>query len=165
MKKYIWIPALLLLFIIAMNSVHAQNADTSTAYFPAEYAAEYEKAAATLYAHTPGAVIDYAVRERDDGRYEWDLFFTCNGQLGVAEVIEFDFSVRRVKLYDMSEETLSASQAVAMLAQQKGNVQIIDLELDWDDSRLQYEGEAMLNEKRYEFELSATGAIREWERD
>lgn len=165
MKKTFWLLALLMALVLPMQNVLAEEAVEPTPYFPAEYAAEFEQASAALQAHLPGALVDFAVRERDDGRYEWDLFFVLDGQLGEVEILEGDFAIRRVRLYDMPEGGLTALQAIAVLAQEKGELLVTDLELDLDDGRLRYEGEAMLGERHYEFEISATGSIIEWEYD
>ena len=130
-----------------------------------EFADEYQLALAALEAHTPGAVVDYAVRERDDGRYEWDLFFTLNGQLGQAEIEEENYLVRRVRLFEMQPDSLTTADVMAVLVQEKGELVLLDLELDLDDGRLRYEGEAMQGEKRYEFEISVNGRMIDWERD
>ena len=43
---------------------------------------------------------------------------------------------------------------------------IIELELDWDDGRVYYEGEAVDSKYEYEFEIDGyTGALVNWERD
>ena len=52
-----------------------------------------------------------------------------------------------------------------MQVMEQGDLQIVDLELDRDNGRLRYEGEATLDGKRYEFEISVAGEIIEWERD
>lgn len=165
MKKLFPILAFLMMLVLPMHGVFADDMPAATVEYPAEYAAEFEAASAALQTHSPGAAVDYAVRERDDGRWEWDLFFTLDGKLGEAEINEADYAVRRVRLYDMPEGGLTALQAVEVLRQQKGDVQITDLELDPDDGRLCYEGEAVLNGKRYEFTISVTGNILEWEHD
>ena len=130
-----------------------------------EYTVEKENALAALKVSLPEAVVDYAVRDRDDGRYEWDIFFTQGGQLGVCEVLESSNEIRRVTLYEKPEGALKASEVITLLKQKKGELVITDLDLDRDDGRLCYEGEAELNGKRYEFEMSVTGDIVEWERD
>jgi len=165
MKKRNWLLSLALMVVLLLPAqvVHAEEG-VKVQVAP-EYLAEYEQAAAAFLAHTPGAVIDYAVRERDDGRYEWDLFFTLNGQTGECEVAGSPLKVRSVVLRDMPENALTASQVMQKLAQEKGNVQILDLELDRDDGRLCYEGEALLENKRYEFTVSVFGDILEWKRD
>ena len=130
-----------------------------------DFAAERSNALAAVKVSLPDAVVDYAVRERDDGRYEWDIFFTQGNQLGEVEVLESSNEIRRVTLYEKPEGALKVSEAMALLAQKKGNVVIIDLELDREGKGLRYEGEAELDGKRYEFEMSASGEIIEWERD
>ena len=130
-----------------------------------DFAKEKENALAALKVSMPEAVVDYAVRDRDDGRYEWDLFFEVNGQLGECEVREDNNEIRKVTLYEKPEGALKASEAMALLAEKKGEIVIIDLELDREGKGLRYEGEAELGGKRYDFEMSITGEIIEWERD
>jgi len=130
-----------------------------------EFEAEKNNALAAVKVSLPDAVVDYAVRERDDGRYEWDVFFTQGDQLGEVEVLESSNEIRRVTLYDKPEGALTAGEAMALLAEKKGALTVIDLELERDNGRLRYEGEAELDGKRYEFEMSASGDLIEWERD
>lgn len=163
MKKLLSVLILLTLLMLPMHNTYAE--EVLTPYYPSEHAAAFEKAAVALQTHTPGAIVDYAVRERDDGEFEWKLFFTLNGQLGEAEILEEAFSVRRVRLYDMPEGSLTAFQTMNKLMQEKGILTIVDLELDNEKGRIYYEGEAMLDALRYEFEISVTGEIIEWERD
>ena len=165
MKTFFRLLALLMILALPTPGAFADVASVVTVEYPAEYTIQFEAASAALQLHSPGAEVDFAVRERDDGRDEWDLFFVLDGKLGVAEIVEADSTVRRVKLFDMPEGALPAAQAVAALRQANGDVQIVDLELDKDNGHLRYEGEAMLDGKRYEFEISSTGRILEWERD
>lgn len=130
-----------------------------------EFAAEKQKALDAAKVSLPDAVVDYAVRERDDGRYEWNLFFIQGEQIGVCKVLESTNEIRRVELFKKEAGVLTASEAVAKLIEKKGAVTVTDLELGWDDDRLVYEGDAQLDGKRYEFEMKATGEIIEWERD
>lgn len=164
MKTWFWMMALVMTLALPLQGVLAEET-AALPHVPAEYAAEYERAAAALLAHTPGAQVDYAVRERDDGRYEWELFYFLDGQLGAAEIPEGTDTIRSTRQYDMPEGGLTASQAMAALAQEKGDITIVDLELERDDGRLRYEGEAELDGKRYEFEISMTGKVVEWKRD
>lgn len=154
MKEKIIIALLALLLVVTAVEAVAE-----------EYTVEKSNALAAVKVSLPDAVVDYAVRERDDGRYEWDIFFTQGNQLGEVEVLESTNEIRRVTLYDKPEGALTASEAMELLAQKKGAVTVTDLELDRDGSRLRYEGEAELSGKRYEFEMSVTGEIIEWERD
>lgn len=126
---------------------------------------EKNNALAAFKVSMPDAVVDYTVRDRDDGRYEWDIFFTQGNQLGVCEVLESNNEIRKVKLYDKTEGMLLASEAMAMLAEKKGAITVMNLDLERDDGHLRYEGDAQLDGKRYEFEMKVTGEIIEWERD
>ncbi len=154
MKKRIAIVMMALLLMITALNASAE-----------EFAAEKANAIAAVKVSMQDAVVDYAVRERDDGRYEWDLFFTQGGQLGKVEVLESSNEIRKVTLYEKPEGALTAAEAMAKLAAGKGAVTVIELDLDRDDGRLRYEGEAELDGKRYEFEMSVTGELLEWERD
>lgn len=154
MKKRIAIVVMALVLMVAAASAYAE-----------EFINEKNNALAAVKVSLPEAVIDYAVRERDDGRYEWDLFFTQGSQIGEVEVLESTNEIRKVTLYEKPEGALTASEAMALLAEKKGAIQIIDLELDRDGGSLRYEGEAELDGKRYEFEMRVTGEIIEWERD
>lgn len=143
--------------LLAAAGAYAEN--------PEAFAQQKEKAIAALMVSLPDAAVDYAVRERDDGRYEWNLFFTQNGSLGVCKVLEEKNEIRRVELYAMREGMLLASEAVAELQTIKPGAVVVDLDLDWDDGVLCYEGDARLDGKRYEFEMTAAGRMIEWERD
>ena len=153
MKKNIAIIMTVLLLVVAAHSVLAE-----------EVSAAKENAIAALKVSLPDAVVDYAVREYDDGSYEWDLFFTLGSQLGECEVLESSNEIRKVTLYEKAEGVLNAGEAMALLSQSKGALTIIELELDHEGG-LRYEGEAEQGGKRYEFEMRATGEIIEWERD
>lgn len=154
MKKIISIIMMALLLMIVAHNALAED-----------FAVQKENAIAALKVSLPEAVVDFAVRERDDGRDEWDLFFTQGNQMGEAEVLESTNEIRKVTLYEKPDGVLTAGEAMARLSQLKGNVVILDLELDRDDGGLFYEGEAELDGKRYEFEMTAAGEIIEWERD
>jgi len=166
-KTLIWVFAALMV-IMAVDMALAESAVPAAAETAAAepYAAQREAAIAAVLATMPDAEIDYAVRDRDDGRYEWDVFFRQNGVLGEAKVLENGNEVRKVELFNQSrEDSLTASAAMAKLAAEKGEMTVVDLSLDWDDGRLAYEGEAEMNGKRYEFEITVDGIIIEWERD
>lgn len=130
-----------------------------------EFATEKQNALAAFKVSMPDAVVDYTVRDRDDGRYEWDIFFTQGTQIGVCEVLESTNEIRKVKLYEKPAGALTASEAVKTLEEKKGAVTVVDLDLERDDGRLVYEGEVELDGKRYEFEMKVTGEVIEWERD
>lgn len=139
--------------------------DTLLPALAEEFATERQNALAAVRVSLPEAAIDYAVRERDDGRAVWNVFFTQGTQLGVCKVLESTNEIRRVELFEKPEGAMNAAEAMAALAQSKGEMTVTELELDWEDGELIYEGEAELNGKRYEFEISVTGEMLEWERD
>jgi len=130
-----------------------------------EFETEKNNALAAFKVSLPDAAVDYTVRERDDGRYEWNIFFTQGSQIGMCKVREEGNEIRKVELFEKKDGVLNAGEAMAKLAEKKGAITVTDLELDWDDGRLTYEGDAQLDGKRYEFEMTATGEIIEWERD
>ena len=154
------------MFSLAMVLVMALTAQAALAESAADpNAAARDKAVAAMKVSMPEAVVDYAVRERDDGRYEWELFFEVNGQLGKCEVREDNGEIRKVSLYDKPEGALKASEAMELLAQKKGAISIIELDLDREGGGLYYEGECEVGGRRYEFEMADDGSIIEWERD
>ena len=171
-KTLIWVFAALMM-IMAVEMAFAESAVPAAeeAVIPEAaaadpYAAERERVIAVVQAQMPDAEIDYAVRDRDDGRYEWNVFFRQNGVLGEAKVLEEGFELRKVELFNQSRaDSLNAKQAMTKLVLDKGEMTIVDLGLDWDDGRLSYEGEAEMNGKRYEFEITVDGVVVEWERD
>ncbi|MBR5559805.1 MAG: hypothetical protein IKU73_00145 [Clostridia bacterium] len=153
-----WVMVVLVILMVLLScEVFAESADP--------HAAQREAAIAAMKVSLPDAQIDYAVRERDDGRYEWNIFYVQGDQFGVCKVLEAGNQVRRVELFNPPAGALKASEAMAKLAQEKGAMEIIDLELDWDDGYLSYEGEAEMNGRRYEFEMDVDGSFIEWERD
>ena len=156
MTKRIWTLILAMMMMIAAQGVIGEGltADELTAPL------------AALKVSLPDAEVNYAIKEREDGRYEWKIFFTQNGSLGECKIWEDSNTIRKVEMYDRgTENALTADKAVARLIQEKGEMTIIELDLDWDDGALRYEGEAEMNGKRYEFEMTAEGRIIEWERD
>jgi len=169
MKKTLISVLAALMIIMAVEMAFAESAVPAAAETAAAaelYTAEREGAIAAVQAQMPDAEIDYAVRDRDDGRYEWNVFFRQNGVLGEAKVLENGFELRKVELFNQSRaDSLNARQAMTKLALEKGEMTVVDLGLDWDDGSLIYEGEAEMNGKRYEFEITVDGVVIEWERD
>lgn len=63
-------------------------------------------------------------------------------------------------------DILTEDGAREALVLQRREASIAEIELDWDDGALIYEGEACVDGVEYEFEMSAyTGKLLEWERD
>lgn len=153
-----WVMVLLVIVLVLFScEVFAESVDP--------YAAQREAALTAMKVSLPAAEVDYVVRERDDRRYEWNIFYVQGEQFGMCKVLEETDEVRRIELFTPPVGALRPSEAMAKLAAEKGEMEIIDLKLDWDDGYLTYEGEAVMNERRYEFEMDVDGSFIEWERD
>lgn len=112
------------------------------------------------------AAVDYALLETDDGSYEWKLFYSDNGDLGLLTLQAGTGEVLSQEVY-YAPDALTASDAVAALESAKGAVQIQELDMDLNDAlALNYDGKATLDGTVYEFELRGQdGQVMEWERD
>ncbi len=125
-----------------------------------------DQAKAAAQAHLPQAMIDYALLDYDDQRFEWEVYFSYDGTLGVCEVDAKTGEVFRTRTYsDLAAGALTADKAIEALGKAKGNVTVLELDLERDDGRLVYEGEAELDGRFYDFEMTIEGRIIEWERD
>ena len=166
MKKNLSIALVLVLMLTASFAL----ADDGLGVLTAEPAAPVvdpaqEKAIEAVLKEVPSAVINYVIYDADDRRPEWDVFFTDGAYLGECEVDAESYEVRKVRSYEAKADALTADKAVEALNAAKGPLTVIELDLDRDDGALWYEGEAELDGRRYEFEMSASGRIVEWERD
>ena len=156
MMKKVYIILLALLLVFGVEEAFGESLDSPALSAPI----------AAMKVSLPDAQLHYAVKEREDGRDEWNLFFSQNGSLGVCKIWADTNTIRKVELYDRgTEEALTADKAMEKLAQDKGAMTVRELELDWDDGELRYEGEAELDGRYYEFEMTAAGRVIEWERD
>jgi len=150
------------LMMLAAGSAMAESYYNKLMNLPAD---SQDQAKAAVIAQLPEAVIDHAQLDYDDRRLEWDIFYTRDGMLGVCEVNAETYKVIRTKEYPSAEGALTAAKAIEALKQAKGNLTIVDIDLDRDDGRIVYEGEAELDGRFYEFEMTVDGQIIEWERD
>ena len=118
-------------------------------------------------AELPDVTIDYVLEERDDGRTEWEVVYrTPNGGLGSCSVRASDYAVREIRTYDNAPAgALGVEAALDVLRAAKGSFTVIELDLDYDDGHLCYDGEVELDGKYYEFEVTVEGRIIEWSRD
>ncbi|MBR5226356.1 MAG: PepSY domain-containing protein [Clostridia bacterium] len=150
------------LMLMVTGSAMAENYYNGYMNLPED---SLEQAKAAVMAQLPQAVIDHAQLDYDDRRFEWDIFYTRDGMLGVCEVNAESYKVIRTKEYPFPADALVASKAIEALKQAKGSLSIVDIDLDRDNGRVVYEGEAELDGRFYEFEMTADGQIIEWERD
>ena len=161
MKMKFFALALSLMLMIT-GSALAESYYSNLMNLPAD---SVDQAKAAVIAQLPQAVIDHAQLDYDDRRLEWDIFYTRDGMFGVCEVNAETYKVIRTKEYPSAEGALTAAKAIEALKQAKGNLTIVDIDLDRDDGRIVYEGEAELDGRFYEFEMTVDGQIIEWERD
>jgi len=115
----------------------------------------------------PEAAPYYALEEYDDGRKEWDVFFTtAAGELGSCTVKDGSFQVRDVERYtNLPADALLVTEALAKLQAEKGAFSPTELEMDRENGRICYEGQGLLDGRMYEFVITVEGNILEWERD
>ena len=114
--------------------------------------------------------------DRDDGRQVYDVeFFTADGKeydyeidAATGEVLSYDYDAERQTSASASG-TASITEAEAkalVLAQVPGATEenFLEFKTDYDDGRLEYEGELFYDGMKYEFTVDGySGTIREWE--
>ena len=114
--------------------------------------------------------------DRDDGRQVYDVeFFTADGKeydyeidAATGEVLSYDYDAERQTSASASG-TASITEAEAkalVLAQVPGAAEenFLEFKTDYDDGRLEYEGELFYDGMKYEFTVDGySGTIREWE--
>ena len=106
--------------------------------------------------------IDYIDGEEESDIDQEEEFAVEDEDYDVSEVKEEELA-EEMKPVDQSSDWLRAVEEALNAA--KGPLTVIELDLDRDDGAQWYEGEAELDGRRYEFEMSASGRIVEWERD
>ena len=131
-----------------------------------------EAAAAKLLERWPDAEIDLITLDRDDGGYEYDVFFTTEAFSGRAELNAETGELLEAEL-DYSPETrirpqgpLTADEAKTLVLSLVTGGQIVEFETDREDGRTVYEGEVKTDAMRYEIVIDAdTGRVLAWEYD
>lgn len=94
----------------------------------------------------------------EDGKYEGEV---------IAGNIKYEFAISAVsgkfleleKEWDASGAEISAERAKGIIMGRLPGCTVIELELDEDKGILKYEGEAILNDKEYEFEIDAVSGV------
>lgn len=162
MKKMM-IALMIALMTLMSASALADNYYLDRSSLPAD---SQQTAEAAFKAKMPGATLDFTILDRDDGCFEWEIFFSEGVSLGVCEVDAQTGEIFRTRTYsELPAGALSADKAIEALGKAKGNVTVLELDLERDDGRLVYEGEAELDGRFYDFEMTVDGRIIEWERD
>lgn len=168
MKKMTMLLLTALLMALVMTAAFADGAPRirlNVFEDQADVQAERQKVLAAVSASLPEATVDYTVREWDKRQYVWNVFFTQGTWLGMCKVAEDTGEVYQVEMFGKPEGAMNAGEVMAALAESMGDITVTELELDWERDWLIYEGEALMNGGLYEFEVSATGDLLEWERD
>ena len=113
--------------------------------------------------------------DRDDGRQVYDVeFFTADGKeydyeidAATGEVLSYDYDAERQAATASGTASITEAEAKALvLAQVPGATEenFLEFKTDYDDGRLEYEGELFYDGMKYEFTVDGySGTIREWE--
>ncbi len=117
-------------------------------------------------------------QDRDDGvmiyevefysgaqEYDYDIEMATGTILSKDYDVENDFYTGQQGQSAQPEGTISQDQAVQIVMDRIQGIAASDIrmELDHDDGKTYYEGEAYYNNKEYEFEIDAsTGEVVEW---
>lgn len=113
--------------------------------------------------------------DRDDGRQVYDVeFFTADGKeydyeidAATGEVLSYDYDAERQTAAASGTASITEAEAKALvLAQVPGAAEenFLEFKTDYDDGRLEYEGELFYDGMKYEFTVDGySGTIREWE--
>ncbi len=172
----------------AANAEIEALADASGNYVfvQTEYEVKRKKLTATLdrdaaikaaQAMLPGCEVDYIYFDEDDGVNEWHAFCTLDGDMYMMEFAAESAQLIRLLKQEVlpgaadaqsESKLLTAREAVDALKLAKGDLDITDLDFDFDDDAgiMYYEGECTLDGRKYEFKINAyDGSIAEWELD
>ena len=114
--------------------------------------------------------------DQDDGRQVYDVeFYTADGPLesrvlladaATGEVLSYDYDAERQAAASGTASITEAEAKALVLAQVPGAAEenFLEFKTDYDDGRLEYEGELFYDGMKYEFTVDGySGTIREWE--
>ena len=105
----------------------------------------------------------YEVEFYDSSYTEYDYEIDA----ATGSVLKYDYDAEYVAPNTSGSQSITADQAKALaLAQVPGatTANIYEFEVDYDDGRVEYEGEILYNGIKYEFQIDGhSGSIREWE--
>ena len=150
------------------------DASGNYVFVQTEYEVKRKKAAQAML---PGCEVDYIYFDEDDGVNEWHAFCTLDGDMYMMEFAAENAQLIRLLKQEVipgaadaqsESRLLTAREAVDALKLAKGDLDITDLDFDFDayEGAIYYEGECTLGYKKYEFKINAaTGDVAEWELD
>ena len=133
---------------------------------PAGDAVSAQALVAELIKLLPDAAVDGVYHVKDDGRQRRVAFLRKGGD--VYEVVTEADSAKVVRMTQVfgAGEITSLPDAWRSVQDAKGAAAVIDVELEFDDGRLVYQGDASLNGRKFEFEILAeNGKLLQWEND
>ena len=111
----------------------------------------------------------------ENGRQVYDVEFYGSNyaeydyeiDASTGAVLEYDYDAESITPNGSGSQALTAEEAKALaLAQVPGATaaDIYEFEVDYDDGRVEYEGNIIYNSMKYEFQIDGhSGSIREWE--
>lgn len=153
------------------ESSQASSAAESTGLITEEEAANIAKE----HAQVTDCTMLPVKLDRDDGRQVYDVeFFTADGKeydyeidAATGEVLSYDYDAERQAATASGTASITEAEAKALvLAQVPGAAEenFLEFKTDYDDGRLEYEGELFYDGMKYEFTVDGySGTIREWE--
>ena len=153
------------------ESSQASSAAESTGLITEEEAANIAKE----HAQVTDCTMLPVKLDRDDGRQVYDVeFFTADGKeydyeidAATGEVLSYDYDAERQAAAASGTASITEAEAKALvLAQVPGAAEenFLEFKTDYDDGRLEYEGELFYDGMKYEFTVDGySGTIREWE--
>ena len=153
------------------ESSQASSAAESTGLITEEEAASIAKE----HAQVTDCTMLPVKLDRDDGRQVYDVeFFTADGKeydyeidAATGEVLSYDYDAERQAAAASGTASITEAEAKALvLAQVPGAAEenFLEFKTDYDDGRLEYEGELFYDGMKYEFTVDGySGTIREWE--
>ena len=149
----------------------------TTAQQSAGITADQAKQAALSHAGLSGSQVTFvkAKLDWDDGRrvYEVEFYDTSYKEYdyeidaSTGAVVKFDYDAEYAIPQTSGGQSITADQAKQKALSQVPGATVKDIyqfETDYDDGRLQYEGEILYNGMKYEFQIDGhSGSIQEWE--
>ena len=130
----------------------------------AEAAQDRQRAEDTVLSEYPDALILFG-EDADGGAKR---MYVISPEFGGAVWVQGDIICRRELNFGafMRDGRLTMEGALMAMSMYRPEAEFRALELEEDDGRWSYEGEAYIDGREYEFEISAsTGRLLEWERD
>ena len=163
----------------ASSESSTPKAESSQASSAAESAGLITEEEAAIIAKEHAQVTDCTLLpvqlDQDDGRQVYDVeFYTADGKeydyeidAATGEVLSYDYDAEWQAAAASGTASITEAEAKALvLAQVPGAAEenFLEFKTDYDDGRLEYEGELFYDGMKYEFTVDGySGTIREWE--